>query len=120
MFKTSLADGSLFDTLKSKPGKSDSTLIEWIALIVWVGFMFISAVVLMNMLIAMMGETYELQREKAERTYKLLRASIILESERSIMGSLLEWWYCKPLDEIRPIHHVQARYTSSSFERADL
>merc|ERR1719253_1292461 len=61
----------------------------------------------MNMLIAMMGETYSVQRDRAELTWKLLRASIILESERSIMAKLLEWWHCKPLHEVRPAHHVR-------------
>ena len=114
MFRTTLADGFLYESIK------EEALLEGVAVLLWVMFIFLSAVVLMNMLIAMMGETYWLQREKANNTYKLLRASIILESERSIMGTLLEWWYCKPLDEIRPVHHVQARYTSSSLERADL
>ena len=114
MFRTTLADGFLYESIK------EEALLEWVAVLLWVMFIFLSAVVLMNMLIAMMGETYWLQREKANNTYKLLRASIILESERSIMGTLLEWWYCKPLDEIRPIHHVQARYTSSILECADL
>ena len=106
MARTSLADGFLYDTLK------EDALVEWVAIITWVIFIFLSAIVLMNMLIAMMGETYSVQRDRAELTWKLLRASIILESERSIMAKLLEWWHCKPLHEVRPAHHVRVCFRS--------
>lgn len=114
MFRTTLADGFLYKSIK------EEALSEWVAVLMWVMFIFLSAVVLMNMLIAMMGETYSVQRHNAQLTWKLLRASIILESERSIMAKLLEWWYCKPLDEVRPHHHVMVRFTSNSFEHVDL
>ena len=103
MFRTTLADGFLYDALK------ETALVEPVAVGIWILFIFLSGIVLMNMLIAMMTETYSIQRVDAYRTWKLLRASIILESERSIMRKILEWWHCKPLHEIRPVHHVRVR-----------
>jgi len=101
MFQTTLSDPFLYDEVK------EHGLVDWIAVIFWVAFTFLSAVIMMNQLIAMMGETYNKQQDKATVTWKIARAGIILESERSIMGNLVELWHRKKLRDVRPNHHVK-------------
>lgn len=86
-------------------------LIEWVVVVFWLAFTFLSAVVLMNQFIAMMGETYSKQKSHVAVTWLLLRADIILESERSVMGKPVELWHRKKLPELRPKHHVKVCYT---------
>ena len=88
-------------------------LEEWAGVMFWLIFTFLSAIVLMNQLIAMMGETYSRQRAQAHVTWKILRAGIILESERSIMGRLVELWHRKKLRDIRPNHHLKVYCTDT-------
>ena len=52
-------------------------LIEWVAVVFWLVFTFLSAVVLMSQLVAMMGETYSEQKSHAAVTWMLLRADIM-------------------------------------------
>ena len=101
MFQTTLSDPFLYEEVK------EHGLVGWLAVIFWLVFTFLSAVVLMNQLIAMMGETYSKQRSQAAITWMLLRAGIIVESERSVMGKLVELWHRKKLPELRPKHHVK-------------
>jgi len=101
MFQTTLSDPFMYGELKVHG------LEEWAGVMFWLIFTFLSAIVLMNQLIAMMGETYSRQRAQAHVTWKILRAGIILESERSIMGRLVELWHRKKLRDIRPNHHLK-------------
>ena len=66
----------------------------------------LASIVLLNMLIAMMAETYETMRTEAAAKWKLLRAVQVLSAEKSVLRYVVEWRHGKCLSDIRPPHHV--------------
>ena len=114
MFQTTLSDPFLYGEIKEYGFEESAGVIFWLI------FTFLSAIVLMNQLIAMMGETYSRQRAQAHVTWKILRAGIILESERSVMGRLVELWHRKKLHTIRPNHHLKVYCTDKKPYRCQL
>ena len=109
----------------------------WLTKAFWGVFVFFSLIVLMNMLvshnlcscaltvwfqIAMMAETYDSLRAEAKTRWRLLHAGAVLGSERSILRYLVQGYHSMrkgkkiSLDQIRPVHHIEADYVNSDGE----
>ena len=77
----------------------------WLTKVFWGLFIVLSTIVMLNMLIAMMAETYESLRTEAKTRWKLLLAAEVIASERSIMKKVVELYSGKSLIDLRPANH---------------
>lgn len=104
MFRTSLGDFN-YDFVRYA-GR------EWLTVIVWLLFTVLSTIILLNMLIAMMSETFVSLRSDARERWKLLRAIEVVNSESGTFAKLFfEWWHGKDLVDIRPTHYISQGQT---------
>jgi len=97
MFRTAVGDANYYAVRHAEHPE--------LAMTIWIVFVVISAVIMVNMLIAMMGETYSRMRESSNLRWMLIRAEVIIEAERCWLKFPYEYFNGR-LTSIRPPHHL--------------